>query len=229
VHVWRAALDMGAAQRERLEQTLSADERERAGRFYFQKDRDQFIVARGVLRTLLGRYLGLPPVQLRFSYSSYGKPSLAPELQGLSFNLSHSHGLALAAVTCDRELGVDVEYIRPEVVEEPIAERFFSTPEVAALRALPAALQPEGFFNCWTRKEAYIKARGEGLSVRLDQFQVSLTPGEPAALLSVQGDPAEAARWSLRELAPGAGYTGAVAVEGHEWLLRCWEWTPEKS
>lgn len=230
VHIWRAALDRSAGERERLEQTLSPEEHERAGRFYFQKDRERFIVARGLLRALLGRYLSVEADQLRFCYSPYGKPALSPDLcsSELRFNLSHSHGLALYAITRGREVGIDLEQIRPEPVNEPIAERFFSAPEVAALRALPAALQPEGFFNCWTRKEATIKARGEGLTVSLDQFQVSLAPGEPAALLSVNGDPAEASRWSLRELQPGADYVAAIAVEGEDWQLRCWDWPPEK-
>jgi 4'-phosphopantetheinyl transferase len=263
VHVWRAALDRSAADRQRLEQTLSADERTRAGRFYFQRDREQFIAARGLLRAILGRYLCVEPDQLRFGYSAHGKPALAgnrgqgsgvreqtsrrrpalssphpapdpwpltpdPCSSSLRFNLSHSHSLALYAITHQRELGVDLEFIRPEVVEEPIAERFFSAAEVAALRALPASIQPEAFFNCWTRKEAYIKARGEGLTIPLDAFEVSLAPEEPAALLSVNGDPAEAARWSLQALAPGPGYVAAVAVEGQDWQLRCWEWPLEK-
>ena len=215
-------------------------------------------MARGLLRAILGRYLGVEADQLRFGYSAHGKPSLAgnrgqgsgareqgsgvggefgphpwPLLPGpcassLRFNLSHSHSLALYAITHQRELGVDLEFIRPEVVEEPIAERFFAAAEVAVLRGLPASLQPEAFFNCWTRKEAYIKARGEGLTLPLDAFEVSLAPEEPAALLSVDSDPAEASRWSLQALAPGPGYVAAIAVEGRDWQLRCWEWPLEK-
>jgi len=254
VHVWRAALDRSAADRQRLEQTLSLDERARARKFYFSRDRERFIVARGLLRAILGRYLGVEPDQLRFGCSAHGKPFLVgvqvfrglrvqesiqtPEPlstrtlehlgASLRFNLSHSHGLALYAITHQRELGVDLEFIRPEVVEEPIAERFFAAAEVAVLRGLPASLQPEAFFNCWTRKEAYIKARGEGLTLPLDAFEVSLAPEEPAALLSVDSDPAEASRWSLQALAPGPGYVAAIAVEGQDWQLRCWEWPLEK-
>jgi 4'-phosphopantetheinyl transferase len=229
VHVWRAALDKSDAMQQALEQTLSPEERERAGRFYFEKDRGAFIVARGLLRRILSRYLGIEPGQLRFRCGSHGKPALPRDLNSadLRFNLSHSHGVALYAIARGREVGVDLEQIRPEPVHEPIAERFFSAPEVAALRALPPALQPEGFFNCWTRKEAYIKARGEGLTVSLSQFQVSLAPGEPAALVSVNDDPAEASRWALQELAPGPGYAAALAVEGAGWRLCCWDWPPE--
>lgn len=226
VHVWRATLDLKAGGLQSLQQTLSADERVRAGRFHFQRDREHFIVGRGLLRTLLGRYLETDPGQLRFCYSPHGKPALAWEANRnrLRFNLSHSRGLALYAVTRARELGVDIEFIRPEPADEEIAERFFSPREVAALRALPSNMQREAFFNCWTRKEAYIKARGEGLTLRLDQFDVTLTPGEPAALLSTNGDPQEASRWALKNLAPGPGYGAALAVEGDNWRLKCWQW-----
>ena len=226
VHVWRAALDLKASHVQSLQRTLSADERVRAERFYFPQDRGHFIVARGLLRAILGRYLDMEPGQLRFCYSSYGKPALARESSGdaLRFNLSHSHGLALYAVTRGRELGVDLEYLHPHLAYEQLAERFFSPREVTVLRALPTNTQQEAFFNCWTGKEAYIKARGEGLTLRLDQFDVSLAPGEPVALLSTNGDPQEASRWLLQKLAPGSGYIAALAVEGHDWRLKCWQW-----
>jgi len=226
VHVWRAALNLKASQVQNLHQTLSADEQVRAKRFYFQKDRERFIVARGQLRAILGRYLKTEPSQLRFCYTPHGKPSLDMEIgaDAIRFNLSHSQGLALYAITRSREVGVDVEFIRPELVEEQIAERFFSPREVTALRALLTNIQQEAFFNCWTRKEAYIKARGEGLTLRLDQFDVSLTPGQPATLLSTNGDPQEASRWSLRNLSLETAYVAALAVEGHGWRLKCWQW-----
>ena len=229
VHVWRASLDLPASQVQRLRYTLSAEELRRAAGYHFQKDRKHFIVARGVLRDILGRYLKIEPSQLRFCYNSYGKPGLAGETIGetLCFNVSHSHALALYAVTHDRAVGVDVERIRPDLADEDIAERFFSPREVAALRALPANMQPEAFFNCWTRKEAYIKARGKGLSISLDQFDVSLAPGEPTTLLSVNGESKEASRWSLQELVVGSGYAAALAAEGHDWQLKCWQWRDE--
>jgi 4'-phosphopantetheinyl transferase len=231
VHVWRAALDFSESRVEVLQRVLTEDERNRAGRFYFQKDRNRFIVARSTLRTILGKYLDANPEQIRFHYGQYGKPRLAEQLQksGLLFNLSHSHNMALAAVTCHREIGVDLELIRSGLADEQIAERFFSPREVHALRALPKSMQDEAFFNCWTRKEAYIKARGEGLSVPLHMFDVSLLPDEPARLLSVRGEPNELLRWRLGELSPAAGFVGAVAVEGHDWRLRCWEWTDPAS
>ncbi len=168
----------------------------------------------------------MAPDHLRFYYGPQGKPKLDKETAGeaLRFNVTHTQGLALYAVANGREVGIDVERIRPELVDGDFAERFFSPREVAALRMLPVGLRPEAFFNCWTRKEAYAKARGDGLSLPLKQFDVSLAPREPAALLSTKGDPLEAARWSLSALHPGPGYVAALAVEGHDWRLECRQW-----
>ncbi len=226
VHVWRAALNVQASHVQCLRRTLTADERSRAERFHFQKDREHFIVARGLLRAILGRYLDVEPSQLRFSYSPYGKPSLARESGSgdLCFNVSHADGLALYAVTRGRQLGVDIERVRADLADEQVAERFFSQQELAELRTFSGSMRSQAFFNCWTRKEAYIKARGEGLSLPLDQFDVSLAPGGPAALLSTAGNPQEAFRWSLRELNPGSGYVAALAAEGDDWQLKCWQW-----
>ncbi len=228
VHVWRASLHVSASDLRTLEGTLTADECKRAERFYFQKHREHFIAGRGVLRNILSRYLGREPDQLRFCYNSYGKPTLTEEIgaEGLCFNLSHSHGIALYAVTRHREIGIDIERFRPNVAVERLAERFFSPREAAALCALPEHLRKEGFFNCWTRKEAYIKAEGKGLSIPLNAFDVSLTPGEPAELLRAESHPQETSRWSLQVLNPEPGYAAALAVKGHDWELKCWQWCP---
>jgi 4'-phosphopantetheinyl transferase len=226
VHVWRAPLDLPNERLECLRGTLAPDECERAARFHFERDRRHFVAARGLLRVLLGRYLKLPPDGLRFAYTSYGKPHLAEGSGGewLRFNLSHSGGVALYAFSRGRELGVDIEQVRDDIEHSQIAERFFSKHEVAALRDLPANSQREAFFICWTRKEAYIKGIGEGLSLPLDSFDVSLTPNAPASLLAVRGDARAAARWGLRDLEPGPGYHGALVAEGHDWHLRRWQW-----
>ncbi len=226
VHVWRATLDVGLARVHGFERTLAADERARAARFHFDTHRNRFIVSRGVLRTILGRYLGIEPDRLQFRYSSHGKPALSAgsESNSIRFNVSHAGGMALYAITTDREVGIDVERIRPDFANEEIAERFFSPREIAALRALSPQSRLEAFFACWTRKEAYIKARGEGLSLPLDRFDVSLAPGQPAALLAVQDYSEEATRWTIRELVPGSDYVAALAVEGHNWRLECWQW-----
>ncbi|HEY7414459.1 MAG TPA: 4'-phosphopantetheinyl transferase superfamily protein [Ktedonobacteraceae bacterium] len=226
VHVWLAELEQPARTVQQLASVLSEDESLRARRFYFERDRRRFIVARGVLRRILGWYLDLPPALLQFTYGPRGKPSLLAASGGerLRFNVSHSHELALYAVTRDRELGVDIEFMRPLDDAENIARHFFSASEQATLRSLPASLKHQAFYNCWTRKEAYIKATGEGLSQPLDEFDVSLAPGEPAKLLSVVGKPDEVRRWSFEALQPPAGYAAALAVEGAGWNIACWRW-----
>jgi 4'-phosphopantetheinyl transferase len=211
-----------------LHESLSADELERAARFHFPEHRRRYTVARGVLRDILGRYLAVPPAALAFSYSAYGKPALAQQFEatGERFNISHSHEMALFAVTCGREIGVDIEYLGRQVRAEEIAEHFFSAHERAVLRRLPTTAKHEAFLNCWTRKEAYIKAHGEGLSLPLDQFDVSLAPGDPAALLATYHEPQEVLRWSLCALRPAPGYVAALAVEGQSWQLTCLQWNP---
>jgi 4'-phosphopantetheinyl transferase len=226
VHVWRAELDLAPERVSVLERTLAPDELARANRFRFSADRVHFIVGRGALRDILGRYLGLAPERVRFSYLPRGKPVLA-ELS-LQFNLAHSGGVALYAVARGRRVGVDVERIRPDVPCEKLAARFFSPHEQEQLRALPAEARVGAFFACWTRKEAYVKARGDGLALGLSQFAVSLAPGEPASLVETAFDPAEAGRWSLREIEVGPGYVAALAVEGQGWRLAGWEW-PERT
>ena len=194
--------------------------------FIGKQDRHHYIVARGGLRTLLGHYLNCIPQALRFAYTTYGKPALidAASPESIRFNLSHSGDLVLYAFTRGRELGIDIEWMRPDFARDQIAEQFFSARENTALRALDASQRVIGFFNCWTRKEAYIKARGQGLSLPLNQFDVSLTPGEPAALLQTHDIPEEASRWTLCALNPGPGYAAALAVEGVDWDLATWQW-----
>lgn len=227
VHVWRAALDQPSSHMKTLARILSTDERKRAERFHFERDKRRFTIARGVLRTILGQYLGLEPSQLKFAYGPQGKPYLAEQYadKHLEFNLTHSHELALYAFTSGREIGIDLEYMRAMPDMKGVAARFFSAKENAVLDKIPTNQKVEAFFNCWTRKEAYIKARGEGLSMPLDEFDVSLSPGEPAALIRVRNDPQEATRWSLQALEPAPGYVGALAVKGQEWHLSCWHWS----
>jgi 4'-phosphopantetheinyl transferase len=229
VHVWLICLNQSAAEMQSLHSILAAEEMERARNFHFDHHRERYIVAHLALRLILGRYLGQRPERLRFRSNDYGKPALDMEEgsesdESFHFNLSHSEEMALLAVGRGRDVGVDIECIRANFDHQQIAERFFSPREAATLCALPPNLQPEAFFNCWTRKEAYIKARGEGLSLALDGFDVSLIPGERAALLSVRDDPKETRRWSLRELPICPGYAAALAVEGHDWRLSCWRW-----
>jgi 4'-phosphopantetheinyl transferase len=222
VHIWSAALERPSAQVEQLAQTLSADEQARADRFYFERDRLRFIVGRGLLRVILGRYLGLEPAGMYFDYSAQGKPALAEtgleDKRRLCFNLAHSHRLAVYAFSRGREIGVDVEHIRPIAEAEQIAERFFSAPEITLLQALPLQQKQETFFIIWTRKEAYLKAVGAGLARPLDQFDVSLGPK-----LVIPGDPQEAARWSICDLKPAEGFVAALAVTGNDWQLKIFQ------
>ena len=219
VHVWQVNLDEHQAAS--LRPLLAADEVSRADRFHFAKDRDHFIVARALLRKLLAGYLGTDAAALRFAYAEKGKPSLADsERIAVSFNLAHSHGRALYAFSRGREVGVDLEFIREDLESEKIAGRFFSPAEVETLELVSPELRKQAFFECWTRKEAYIKARGDGLSLPLDQFDVSLGPGEPAVLLRNYKEPEEIARWTMRSLQAPSGYVAAMVVEGHDWELK---------
>lgn len=228
IHVWRASLTQSDSTIETLWATLASDEQERAQRFYFDEHRRAYIVGRGLLRQLLGRYLQRKAEAIQFEYTDYNKPFLASTTCGLNdsnsdfrFNLSHSGSVVLYAFGYGRELGVDVEFIKPDFDYLGVAEGFFSESERAALHSLPIVDQPQGFFNCWTRKEAYIKAHGEGLSLPLDQFDVTLRPGEAAKLLATRPDPTEASQWHLQALPMPLGYAAALAVEGDtEWKLR---------
>jgi 4'-phosphopantetheinyl transferase len=211
IHVWHAALDRDESVLARLQATLSPDERARADRFRFAKDKNHYTVARGLLRELLGKYLQQDPASLEFSYGPHGKPALAGKNapSGLSFNLSHSFGLAVYAIARGRNLGIDVERIQPESAGEDIARRFFSPREVSDLRALPAEARTEAFFLCWTRKEAYIKALGTGLYTPLDGFSVSLGPGQCAEFLGGVDS-----RWHIAAFEPAEGYAAAVVYDG---------------
>jgi 4'-phosphopantetheinyl transferase len=215
LHLWLVDLDRPAD----LQSILSADEQARAARFHFDRDRRRYITGRGSLRLILGRYLGVEPVQTRFDYTPYGRPLLADPfaVSGLRFNVSHAQAVYLLAVTRNREIGVDVEAIRPLPDALEIAGRFFAPGEQAVLRRVPAAQKEVAFFHCWTRKEAYIKALGSGLSQPLDEFEVSFLPGAPPRLLWVQDKPAEAQRWRFHSFTPQPGYIAAVIAEGHDW------------
>jgi 4'-phosphopantetheinyl transferase len=223
VHVWRTRLDMPWCWA--LDEALSLDDRARADRFRFESDRRKFCVARASLRLILARYLKTKPGRLQIDAGDYGKPHFADKRssQGLRFNLSHSNELALIAVTRDREVGIDIEFIRTDFATDEVAGHFFSPVEVERFRNLPEEVKTQSFFNCWTRKEAYIKARGEGLYCPLDQFDVSLAPGEPAALLNSRIDSGEISRWSFVELFPEPGYAATLAVEGQSSRLALWD------
>jgi 4'-phosphopantetheinyl transferase len=225
IHVWRFFLDQPGQEIERLAGILTDDEAKRAERFHFQRDRLHFITARGVLRVILGRYLGSDARDVRFIYGRNGKPSLAGEQESrLCFNVSHSRDLVLYAFTYDRKIGVDVEYIDHDRAIEHIVERFYSPGEISAFKSLPADKQHDAFFTYWTCKEAYLKAEGTGLSFGIDKVEISMTPEKHIALAGIDGDAQLAALWSLETLDAAKGYAAALAVNGHGLGLKCWEW-----
>lgn len=226
IQVWRMNLDLPASEFQEMRGVLSEDETARAARFVFDRHRARFVAGRAFLRKILGQYVGHAPQRLEFGYGFRGKPFLKKGSDGdrLRFNLSHSGDLALLAVIRARRIGVDVERIREVKEHLRLAGRYFAPGEVAAIRALPPKVQYEAFFNCWTRKEAYIKALGTGLACPLDGFEVSLTPGIPAALLHVDDDPRAPSEWFMRALTPGNGFAGAVALKGKGYRVTCWEW-----
>jgi len=226
VHLWR--VDLGdflvrePSFENSLQDILSADEKARASRFHFPRHRQFFAATRAMLRTILGNYVGSEPGSLVFDYGEKGKPRLRQNSSGkrIEFNVSHSGEVALLAFAQKRILGVDVEQIRDERDHEGIARRFFSEYEQEQLARLKPEERQHAFFRCWSRKEAFIKARGEGLSLPLRHFDVSVSPGDENALLATRPDPQEANRWWLREVSAGSGYEGALCVEGRGWNLR---------
>ena len=221
VHLWRLNLQARARGVEKWQSILSIDEKSRAARYHREIDRQYFIAARATLRQILGSYLKADPATLTFAYSEKEKPSLggAEAARGIEFNISHSGSIALLAFARQREIGVDVEQIRRDFDMARIAERFFSAAEQKQLAALPEQQRSEAFFFCWTRKEAYIKATGKGLSLPLHQFDVSLAPKEQNALLACRPDPHERSKWVMRDISVPEGYAAAICVSGSGWNL----------
>ena len=211
VHIWRAFCGSNPDFPEGLSELLTPDERERMARFRFETDQQNFLFCRSMLRILLASYLGSPPAELRFAYSAHGKPSLAAPPNGLEFNLSHSAGTILLAVCQGRRIGVDVERIRHDFNVQEIAQKFFSVAERRALEREPSV--HDAFFSCWTRKEAFVKARGEGLSCPLDSFDVSVSPNDEKVTLRSRPDSLESRHWKLWSLNSFPEHAAALAVE----------------
>lgn len=212
VQVWFVELTAGRAAIEDYWRILSSDERERAGRFRFPHLKTAFTLSRGTLRILTAGYLNVEPDQIHFGYSERGKPHVARPLTTVRFNLAHSGAFACYAFAAGCEVGVDIEQIRPVREQEQIVRRFFSPEECNDWMELADSERDEAFFRCWTRKEAYIKAVGDGLAIPLDSFRVSLRPDAPAALLQVRPDSGGWRDWALHSISPAAGYAGALMV-----------------
>jgi len=226
VHIWCASLEMTSSQVKTMENILSADELSRAGRYYFPKHRDHFIAARGLLRTILGRYAGKNPEDLQFSYGPNGKPELTEETGGnFRFNISHSHGLSLFAVTLNRDAGVDLEYINSDLSVGDLAEQFLSPRELLAFKAVPEHGRPRAFFTAWTRKEACLKAQGRGLSADLRQLEVFPASGCQCKFPEkMKGPGQKESPWLLMDLAVLPEYAAALAVEGNDLQYKFWQW-----
>ncbi|MBD2355301.1 4'-phosphopantetheinyl transferase superfamily protein [Tolypothrix sp. FACHB-123] len=218
VHIWRINLDQPESTLENYAATLCEDELVRANRFYFPEHRQRFIAGRGSLRKILSGYLGSTAKEVQFDYEPRGKPFLASKFaaSGIAFNLSHSQNLALCAVSKNRQIGIDLEYIRPMSDLESLAQRFFLPREYELVRSLPNEQKSSVFFRYWTCKEAYLKATGEGIA-QLEKVEIFLTPTQAAKLVT-QPD------WSLLELVPQNNYAAALAVAGLGWDLQCWEY-----
>ena len=214
VHVWRAVIDEARSVVREEADVLSEAEWRQAERLRIEARRCQFVQGRVVLRRILARYAGVAPRDLRLAAGAYGKPFVCdpPVARRLRFNFAHSHGLALCAVTLDRDVGVDLERIRSLAGADLIARHCFSTCEQRVLEGLPPDQRLNAFWTGWTLKESYVKARGDGLRVPLGSFDVSITPGQPR-LIRVAAAPGEPRRWQLHSLRPADGYVGAVAVE----------------
>lgn len=227
VHIWSASVDVTPSRIETLSHVLSPDEVKRANRYYFERDTNRYIIARGVLRHILSRYCNRHPGELKFVYNEYGKPALAGH-DMLRFNVSHSGEQVLYGISWGREIGVDIERVRPFKTARQIVDKYFSDYERKEFYCVPDQLKDEAFFACWTRKEAYIKAQGMGLSLPLNQFSISFLPNEPARLIETRHDKREKKRWSLKEIIVNAGYMAAAVIEGHGYLFKNlkWAWEP---
>ncbi len=219
VHLWLVSIAEKEAQLDDLHGLLSQEELSRAERFYFEKDRKRYIIARGMLRTILSQYCRFEPEDHQFGYNQYGKPNLIDN-DWLRFNISHSGDKVLYGFTQNRELGIDIEYVKPFENTHQIVERFFSDHEKEQFRSVPDHMKNIAFFNCWTRKEAYIKALGKGMSLPLDEFSVYFIPDKPACLLETKHDIQEKDRWTLQEINVGEGYVAAVTVQGRNLHFR---------
>jgi len=227
IHVWRGNINLTKLQVEGMLKILSKDELERAGRFRFERDQKRFIAARGLLRQILSFYIEKSPHTFQFEYNNYGKPILVTDsgCDTLSFNLSHSGTIALYAFTYDRKIGIDIERIRDDVAIEQIAQSFFSPSEIGSLMKINKNMLTEVIFQYWTRKEAFLKAIGEGISFPMKQFDVSLVSGRALTPITLLSDNLESSVWYGQDLFPGCGYAAAIAVEGSDLDLSCWHYS----
>jgi 4'-phosphopantetheinyl transferase len=226
VHVWVALVSEVRQATPRMARLLSKQEQETAARFVRPVDRERFIVAHGILRSLLGNYLAVAPESVEFATNAFGKPDLvqAGVSSALKFNLAHSGNVVLYALTVQRQVGVDVEEIRADIDAMEIAESQFAAEEIEELQRMDKVGRLSSFFRCWTRKEAYVKARGEGLSLALNKFAVPIVDTSSLQLSWAEGNSEPSKIWTLFNLDPSPGYAAAAVIEGAEVRLLCKKW-----
>lgn len=229
IHIWRASLNQPTHTIVQLAKLLSPDEQERAQKYYFLRDQRRFTVARAALRLILASYLQTDPHNVQFCYGKWGKPALINNPTNLQFNSSHSQEMALYAFTLNQELGIDIEAVRALDDIGGMARHSFAPGEIAQLAKLPVEQHLEGFFLGWSRKEAFIKALGKGLSQDLTSFEVSLIPNMPAKLLSIEGDTQAAQRWLMQNIDAAEDYKAALAIVGENYQLSYYQWDAELS
>lgn len=224
VHVWKANLIISTSQRDLFWSFLSEDEQVKAKRFYFEKDRFNYIAGRGILRSLIAVYTQQNPNRIQFSYTEFGKPSLVNNTQ-LSFNVSHSSDTILLAFTQKNAIGVDIEKIDATIDFQTIVKRFFSKNEAQIVLNLPVEQRATAFYKCWTRKEAFIKGHGQGLGLPLDQFEVNILDENPVVLHTVQWAPVTVKDWCLYSFEPDKESMAALIIKAKKKKLAFFEWT----
>ena len=231
VHLWAAAMNEFVDQAPKLGLLLSPAEQVTAHKFKFARDRNRYLIRRGLLRLLLSRYLQQLPAAIEFQHGAYGKPEIKNHASGapLFFNTSHSADIAVCAITSAGPVGVDIERTRTIPDIQKIARRYFRPRETETLMALPAESRLQAFYACWTRKEAFLKATGEGIAESLAKVEVTLAPRDPPAVVSLTGNPRAHEQWRLQPFSPAPGYLGCIAYKHAQLALSHWRVNPESS
>ena len=225
IHIWAACIDVAPTVSAALAVSLSEEERTRANRFRFRQHQSRFIAGRGLLRAIVSHYLQIEPARVEFKYNSEGKPELTRPFDGsgIHFNLTHSEDLVLIAVTTIGPVGIDVERVRVNKDAKELVNWFCSPRERELFETLAAQEKQLAFFNLWTRKEALLKATGEGIAQLLSQVEVTFRPGEPARFIAVSGDSERGSRWSVYNLSPAPHFVAAVVIQTEDAQLRLWK------